>query len=174
MKKVLFSFVIAGLLILSSCAGTKEISVPCTEKGHSDAQFFRASNSAKSRDMSSAKDKALITAKQMLASLIGSSMKSLTDNYMSQNSNDKAASQKFETITRELVNQQLKNISVSCEKTQKNKDGNYESFVAVEMPKSTVISSFINQVSSDPTLKAGFDETKFKQMADKELDKTKQ
>lgn len=164
------AFVIA-LLLFSSCGGTKEITIPCSEKGRSDAQFFRAAGSAKSRDMASAKDKALISTKQILASLIGSSMKSVTDNYLSQY--DAAAnsgnSQKFETISREIVNQQLKNISISCEKTQKNKDGGYETFVSLEMPKSTMVQTFIDRINSDPALKNSFNEANFKKLAEEEL-----
>lgn len=160
---------LALVLFFSSCSGTKEITVHCSEKGRSDAQFFRASGSAKARDMAIAKDKALISTKQILASLIGSSMKSVTDNYLSQYGTNSGNSQKFETISREVVNQQIKNISISCEKTQKNKDGGYETFLSLEMPKSTMIQSLIDRVNSDPTLKSSFNEESFKKLAEEEL-----
>lgn len=164
------SALIISAIILTSCGGTKEIIIPCNEKGRSDAQFFRAAGSAKSRDMASAKDKALISTKQILASLIGSTMKSVTDNYLSQASSDVSNSQKFETITREIVNQQLKYIVISCEKTQKGKDG-YETFLSLEMPKTAVIQSFVERVNNEPSLKANFNEAEFKKIADQELSK---
>lgn len=169
-KSVFYVLFSCALYIFSSCAGTKEVSVPCIEKGRSDAQFFRASGSAKSRDMASAKDKALISTKQILASLIGSSIKSVTDNYINQAaSGSSSTSQKIESITRETVNQQLKGLVIACEKTQKNKDGNYESFVAIEMPKSKIISSIIDRIQQDPELSSEFNKNKFQEIAEKEF-----
>lgn len=171
--KSLSAIIIVLFLITASCGGVKEITVPCTEKGRSDATFFRASSSAKSRDMAAAKDKALISAKQMLASFIGTSMKSVTDNYMSQAGGigNSALSQSFENITREVVNQQVKGLAIACEKTQKTKDGQYESFVAVEAPKAQIVSSIVSRISEDASLKTDFDAAKFNEIVDKELKK---
>ncbi len=151
----------------------KEITVPCTENGKSDAHYFRASSSAKSKDLSMSKDRSLLSTKQLLASLIGSTMKSVTDNYTSQFNQSKIATVKssFENLTNETVNQQLRFVSITCQKTDKPKDGMYETYTAIEVPKDDFFKTFTSKVSSDSKLKIYFDESKFREIFDKENNK---
>jgi hypothetical protein len=167
--KYLLSFM-AVLLIFTNGFSQKEITVPCAENGKSDAHFFRASSSAKSKDLSMSKDKSLLSTKQILASLIGSTMKSVTENYTSQLDQSKASSVKssFENLINETVNQQLKFVSITCQKTDKPKDGMYETYTSVEMPKDEFYKTFTSKVSSDSNLKTDFDESKFREIFDKE------
>lgn len=151
----------------------KEINIPCSKEGRSDSLFFRASNSAKSRDMASAKDKALLVTKQMLSSLIGSTIKATTDNYSTSIESSGATSfkQSFESMTREIVDQQIKKIAVTCEKTSPTKDKMYECFIAVEMPKTALVEEFSKAVANDPKLKVDYDKKKFEAILNQEMKK---
>jgi hypothetical protein len=151
----------------------KEIDIPCAKEGRSDANFFRTSGSAKSRDMASAKDKALMVTKQMLSSLISSTIKATTDNYSTsiEAANATSFKQAFESMTREIVNQQIKKIAIVCEKTNKAKDGMYECFLAVEMPKTALIDEFNKAVESDQKLKVDYDKQKFEAILEQEMNK---
>ncbi len=158
-----------AILTVGNCIAQKEITVPCTENGKSDAHYFRASSSAKSKDQSMSKDRSMVSTKQVIASLIGSTMKSVTENYTSQLDQSKSASVKssFENLITEVVNQQLKFISVTCQKTNKTKDG-YETFTAIEVPKDDFFRTFTSKVASDNNLKVDFDESKFREIFDKQ------
>lgn len=175
MKKIflLLSTITLSLLVGYSGSKPKDIVIPCADKGRSDANFFRASNSAKSRDMASAKDKALLVTKQMLSSLIGSTIKATTDNYSTniEASGVTSFKQSFESMTREIVDQQIKKIAIVCEKTNKTKDGMYECFLAVEMPKTALIDEFSKAVESDPKLKVDYDKQKFEAILEQEMKK---
>jgi hypothetical protein len=151
----------------------KDVEIPCADKGRSDVNFFRASNSAKSRDMASAKDKALLVTKQMLSSLIGSTIKATTDNYSTNITVNSASSfkQSFESMTHEIVDQQIKKIAIVCEKTNRTKDGIYETFLAVEMPKTALIDEFNKAVEADPKLKVDYDKQKFEEILNQEMKK---
>ena len=167
-KNLLIAIIASCLYV--NCYSQKEIKVPCSENGKSDSHYYRASSSAKSKDLSMSKDKSLLSTKQILASLIGSSMKSVTENYTSQLDKTKAPSLKssFENLISETVNQQLKFVSITCQKTEKRKDGFYETYTSVEVPKDDFFKSYINKITSDSNLKTDFDESKFKEIFDKE------
>jgi len=171
--------IFTGILVLATWASferkPREIEIPCQKEGFSDKQYFRASGSAKSKDMAYAKDKSLLIAMQTLASLISSTIESVSSNYSSSISGENSNSFKeaFETLTRETVNQQLKNVSITCQKTNKTKDG-YEVFTAVEMSKVKLIDAISTNINADPNLKANFDEQKFRKIFDSEMEKFKE
>ena len=86
---------IAAIAVIPGCkskqevskseGGFKEIDIPCSgPKYRSDKNFFRADNSATSQDMSLSREKALTLAKQRLASLIETQIKSVTDRYVNE------------------------------------------------------------------------------------------
>ncbi len=170
-----FSFVIICLAFYNNLSGSdkkpKEVNIPCQKEGLSDASHFRASSSAKSKDMNNAKDKAIISAKQMLASLISSTIVSVTDNYISSTSSNNEFKQSFESITRETVNQQINRVSITCQQVNKTKDGFYEAFVAVEMPKTMLIDAISSEIEQNEKLRVDFDKNKFMQVFDNEMQK---
>jgi hypothetical protein len=150
----------------------KEVTIPCTKEGMSDALHFRASSSAKSKDLAIAKDKSFMMAKQILASLIGSTISSVTDHYVAstQNENNSSFKETFETITHESVNQELRNVNIVCQTVNKTKDG-YEVFTAVEVPRVSLVEAISAKVNADEKLKVQFDEEKFKTIFDEEMKK---
>ncbi len=173
-KIFLFIFVLLNIYYINTVNSIKpkEESVPCMKEGISDKTSFRSSSSSKSKDMAFAKDKALNSAKQILASLIGSTIQSVTDNYSASLNNEKSVSfkQAFESITKEIVNQQLKNVKIICEKIVKNKDGMYEAFVAVEISRMDLIDVISNKVIEDKQIGVDFDKQKFLEIFDKEME----
>lgn len=167
-KNILSIF--AAIFIFANGVAQKEITVPCAENGKSDSHYFRASSSAKSKDLSMSKDRSVLSTKQVLASLIGSTMKSVTENYTSQLDQSKISTVKssFENLISEVVNQELKFVSITCQKTDQTKDGMYETFTAIEMPKDDFFKIFTSKVLEDSNLKTDFDESKFREIFDKE------
>ena len=84
----------------------------------SDKKTFRANAVSESMDQMTAKNKALIEAKAHLASFISTTIKSTLDNYVKDNEHNKKEDleQKYEGLTREVVNQKLSGIKVICDK----------------------------------------------------------
>jgi hypothetical protein len=166
---------IVGLSIAYAgfCLAQKEINIPCSAEGHSNATYFRASNSAKSKDMAMAKDKAIMLTKQMLSSLISSTMKSVTENYVNQLDASAVSEfkQNFENVTREVVNQQIKDVKITCEKTEKLKTGMYQTFIALEVSKDVIVNGISKSITTDKKLEQQFDEAKFKETFEAEMKK---
>ena len=172
MKRIsILGLLALGVLAFASCGGSKsvtkgrqEVTFPCQDQGKSDKNHFRASATAKSADLNAAKQKAMLNAKQELASRIESTIKSVTENYI--NEMDAAGKSEFEqsyqSLTKDVVNQKLNNVTVLCEKYFQSEGGGYEAFVAIEMNKEDVVSSAESAISKDKKLEVMYDREKFR------------
>ncbi len=177
----------AGSLILASvgCGGPKkvenqkgveEIEVPLSGREYqSNKEFYRAKSSGISPDMATAKKIALNNAKSEIAGLISSKIKTVTDNYTNQRST--AAAQdfenKFESMTREVVNQQLVDVAIIGEKILK-KGTSYEYWLAIEVSKQSILDGISNTVSKDQKLQIDYDKKKFEEIYNSEMEKMAQ
>jgi hypothetical protein len=154
--------------------GMTEISIPLSGKEYqSNKEFFRAKSSGKSPDMATAKKIALNNAKAEIAGLIKSKIKSVTDNYTNQRSVTSAQDfeNKFENITREVVSQELNDVNIIGEKVFKDKSGNVEYYVAIEVSKEAILNGISDKVSHDQKLQIDFDKKKFEDVMNSEMEK---
>ncbi len=189
MKKLLLGFASLSLIFaLSSCGGEKkiaastdnafeekevEINLHCSEFAHSDAENFRAHAIGESRDPMIAKKKAQSNAKAELAATIQTKIKGVVDNYVNSRefNNKEEVEERFESLTREVINQTLSGITVKCEKMTKTTGGKYKSYLALEMSKDEMLKGCTDKLSKDQKLKVDYDYEKFKQAFNEEMDK---
>lgn len=175
---LLLSFVVS----FSACKGKKDkspskgavvLDIPCTKEGRSDKNFFRADNNASSSNMSLAREKALTMAKQRLAGLIETQIKSVTDRYVNEYEVGNAMdfSGKFENLTREVINKTLIDVAIVCEQVVQEKDGRYTTYVAIEVNKETLLNGFDRSIGRDQKLQVDYDKMKFEQIFNEEMDK---
>src|SRR5882757_7943323 len=154
--------------------GEKEVSVPCSGPGfYTDNKVFRANSIGESMDLVTAKKKAMTNARNDLAQSIQTTVKTVTDNYTNSTSMDKKEQleQKFESLNREVVDQTLQGIRTICEKLVSTKDGNYKTYVAIELSADDLVKQYNSRLSTDDKLKVDYDYEKFKNTFDKEMDK---
>ncbi|HOE03927.1 MAG TPA: hypothetical protein PLZ52_01825 [Bacteroidales bacterium] len=153
--------------------GAKEVVIPCKNEGRSDKEFFRADNSSTSQDMSLSREKALTLAKQRLASLINTKIKSVTDRYVNETEVGKNSDfeQKFENLTREVVNQTLTDVAIICEKTFQEADGKYTTYIAIEVNKDALLNGVNNKLSKDDKLRVDYDKMKYEKIFNEEMEK---
>jgi uncharacterized protein YnzC (UPF0291/DUF896 family) len=187
MKKIRFIvMLIITTLILSSCGGSKmnkdtakrtggfhELKLPCVDKGKSDKKFFRASSVGHSKDLASSREKALLMTKQRLATLINSTLKSVTERYINEMEAGDGSefSQTFENMTRDVVKQQISNVTIICEKTGQKDDGSYETYMAIEVDKDVVLNGINNGISKNKKLETLYDKERFKKTYNEEMNK---
>lgn len=169
--------------MLASCGGSKkaadpsfgkEINVPCNDdEYHTDAKYFRGTGNGISTDLSTAKSKARIDAQTNLSRSISTTMKSVADRYVNERQVGDAQEfeQKFEQMTREVINQELNNVEVACSKTLQMKDGKYQVFQALQVPKDQVLNNIKDRISKDQKLQLDYDKMKFEQVFNEEMDK---
>ncbi len=173
-----------SVAILTGCKKNKEIKAPegevlineyCSgEEFFSNNEFFRANGLGESMDQATAKKKALSNARADLASAISTTIKGTIDNYVNSRemNNKEEVEERFEGLTREVINQELKGTKTICQKAVKVTDsGNYKYYVALELSGQNLISAMNERLGSDEKLKIDYDYEKFKQTFNEEMDK---
>jgi len=147
--------------------------LPCEDQGKSDKKFFRASSMSTSADLQLAKEKALLLAKQRLVTLINSNTKSVTDRYVNEREfgENSEFEQKFENLTREVADETLTNIVVTCEKASVLDDKKYRAFVAIEVSKEDVMNGIDSKITKNQKLQVDYDKKKFQEIFDQEMEK---
>jgi hypothetical protein len=181
-KSILIVAALSSTFVFTSCKNKNvikpdknatEIIIPCKDEGRSDKKFFRADASATSQDMSLSREKALLAAKQRLAGLINTKIKSVTDRYVNETEvgANSDFEQKFENLTREVVNQTLVDIAIVCEKNFQEATGKYTTYIAIEVDKDVMLNGINNTLSKDDKLRVDYDKMKFEQIFNEEMDK---
>ena len=182
--KILLStaFVVGLMVSFTSCKSAKnlingggevELNVPCSgPEFFTNKDYFRASAFGESQDQMLAKKKALASARDELASSIEVTVKGVTDNYLSSRevANVEEAKERFETISRQVVNQKLNGIRTICEKYTKTVAGNYKCYVSIELAGNEIMDGMKERLSNDEQLKLDFEYEKFKGELEKEME----
>lgn len=140
----------------------------------SNDKFFRASNLGESMDRATAKKKALANARAELASSIQTTMKGVIDNYVNSRelNNTEEVTERFEGLTREVIDQELQGTKMICEKlTQKTDGSGYVSYVAIELSGQDLLTKYTERLSQDDRLKVDYDYEKFKETFNEEMNK---
>ncbi|MCB0759677.1 MAG: LPP20 family lipoprotein [Flavobacteriales bacterium] len=185
------SIAFMGLMLvggLSACKGKKkaaeaakppsgetEVKVLCSgPEFFTDEKNFRANNLGESMDQATAKKKALSNARADMASAINTQVKSVIDNYVNSRemNNKEEIAERFEGLTREVVDQKLTGTRTICEKMMKvDGSGNYKCYVAIELSAQDLLAAYNERLSKDDKLKIDYDYEKFKETFDKEMEK---
>jgi len=182
-----FALVSALLLVgASSCKKNKEVQAPAGEvlintycsgpEFFSNDEFFRANGLGESMDQATARKKAFSNARADLASAVNTTIKGTIDNYVNSRefNNREEVEERFEGLTREVINQELKGTKTICDKAVRvTESGNYKYYVAIELSGQELLSSMNERLGSDERLKIDYDYEKFKETFNEEMDKMK-
>lgn len=149
-----------------------EVVVPCSGIEYmTSAEYFRANAMGVSNSLEIAGQKAMSAARSKLAAAIETTVKTVTDNYISSyEENDKEEARgRFQSLSREVVNQKLNGVRVICQKTMKSPDGQYKSYVAIELSGSDIVNAMKSRISDDSKLRTDFEYKKFEETFNKEM-----
>ncbi len=182
-KKIALGLFIFGAAIsLNSCKGKQakelkgevEIVVHCSGKDYfSSKKHFRASAVGESLDQATAKKKAMSNAKADLAGTIQTTIKATIDNYVNSRemNNKEQVEEKFEGLTREVINQKLSGVITICEKTFKTTENKYKTYVCLELGADDLVDAINERLTKDESLRIDYDYEKFKDTFNKEMAK---
>jgi len=140
---------------------------------NSDKEHFRASATGESMDQMMSEKKAMTEARSKLAAQIETLVKTVTDNYGKSTEVNKKEEMlgRYETLTREVVKQKLSGTIEICNKQTKTKEGNYKTYVTIELAGNDVLSGLNSRLSSDQVLKVDYNYEKFKKTFEDEMNK---
>ena len=175
--KILLIAIIALSAIFFSCKSNKNIveqaeptntTLPCSENGISDKDFYRSSASAMSSNINLAKEKAISNAKTLIAIQIIDVVKSVANRYaIDKQITDK---QKFvnniELAANKAFDITLKGSAPTCEKYSES-NGRYTAYISLEIDRQTMHYEIFKQIANTIP---DFDKDKF-EMFFKSLDK---
>ena len=110
-----------------------------------------------------------------LAAAIETRVKAVIDNYFSSYTTGDAIqdAERYEGLSREVINQELSGIRTICEQFTKTKDGTYKAYVAIELAGEEILNGMQKRISDDEKLKIDFQYEKFKKEFEKEMDNFK-
>lgn len=154
--------------------GEQLVNVYCSGPDYfSNKKFFRANAIGESLDQMTSKKKAMSNAKAELASSIQTTIKGTIDNYVNSRevNNVEEVSERFEGLTREVINQELVGTKTICEKMTKTGEGKYKTYLAIELSGDDMVSKMNERLSKDEMLKVDYDYEKFKQTFEEEMNK---
>jgi hypothetical protein len=138
----------------------------------SNDEFFRSSGLGESMDQSTARRKAMNDARGALASSINTTIKATTDNYVNSRefNNKEEVQERFEGLTREVVNQELNGIKTICQKAVRvTANGNYKYYVALELSGEKLLGAMNERLSKDERLRIDYDYEQFKKTFEQEM-----
>ncbi len=175
--------VIIGL-IFCSCGGPKPLSVQemgeveveslCVGKKYeSSSKALRFSAIGESKDQMTAKKKAISEARAGLAATINTTVKSVTDNYVKTTNlgTRENITRVYESLLREVVNQNLYKAVIICEKMTITKKGLYKYYVCLEQNSKDLIESMENALAMNEAIKTSYNYKKFREVFDSEMSK---
>lgn len=162
------------VIVLIGCA-TISPDIPFNSKQYrSNKNYFKASQSGESPDLSTAKKIALLNSKTELAGNIQSTIKSVTEQYTNQKSvsDKKNFEGKFEQLGREVVNQELVSVKIIGEKVMQNrKTGFYTYYIAIETPCEKIKERLEKEISKDELLQLEYDKQLYEKIYNEEMSK---
>ena len=144
----------------------------CSEY-QTDKEHFRASATGKSMAQMMSEKKAISEARAKMAAQIEATVKAVNDNYgKSTELNKKEELMKeYQTLAREVVNQKLSGTHEICNKQTKTKEGNFRTYVTLELGGNDVLSALNNKLSNDEMIKVDYNYEKFKKTFEDEMGK---
>lgn len=152
----------------------QEVTRYCYGKEYmSDKENFRAMAVGESMDQMMSERKALTDARAKLAAQIDVMVKTVTDNYAKSTEVNKKEEMlsRYETLTREVVKQKLNGTIEICNKQTKSSNGNYKTYVSIQLAGNDVLSALNNRLSNDQVLKVDYNYEKFKKTFEDEMNK---
>lgn len=155
--------------------GETEIKVLCSGPEYfTNSDVFRANALGESMDQATAKKKALANARAQMASDINTQIKGVIDNYVNSRefNNKEEVSERFEGLTREVVDQRLSGVKIICEKqVTVNATGNYKTYIAIELSAQELLKEYNERLCKDERTRIDYDYEKFKETFDAEMNK---
>ena len=146
----------------------------CTgDQYNSDQTYFRSSATGESMSRETAKKIARSNAEDRLARTISATVKAVTDNYVNSTkfNNREEVTETFNNLARTIVDQELRGAKLICEKLTQKEDGNYVSYLALELSGEEIAQAYNENLSKDERIKAEYNYEKFKETFEEEMRK---
>lgn len=155
-------------------AGETIVNEYCTgESFMSSKETFRSAATGESMSRETAKKISRSNAEDELARTISATLKAVTDNYVNSTkfNNKEEVTETFNNLARTVVDQQLRGAITICDKLTQKPNGNYVSYIAIELSGEDVAAAYNERLSKDEKIMAEYNYEKFKETFEAEMEK---
>lgn len=177
---ILFSLLlVSALFVFTQCRsksdlprGEERVTVLCSGPEYrSDSEYFRTNSSADSPNMANSKRMALSNARAELAGQMEVTVRSVIDNYVQDLTigDMQEFQQRYEGLSREVINQKLTGTRIICEETTRTSEGRYRTYIAIELSGDEIFEAMDERISRDDRLRLDYDYDRFKNTFDEEM-----
>lgn len=122
---------------------------------------FVCTQSATAPNAAIARQKALLHARNLLATMVNGKVKNVSESYISNNSLTGESIDEFITETKTTASVLLSDVEVSDESVVKEKKNKYTVYVTLKLDKNKVLNSLCKNILENKSLSNDFDEKKF-------------
>lgn len=174
---VLLSFALLGLGGCRSGKKTarnefgRQIEMPCDERKHrSDGDFIRASQIARSSDLTVAREKAFLVTQERLMKLIENSLRSAARRYANERniSHDFEFGEIYESMIVGSASITAQMLSIACEESFINDNGVFTTAMTLEVSRQQLLDVINNTANQQRYFKLKEDMERFKEIFNEE------
>lgn len=124
-------------------------------------KYFECTQSATAPSAAMAKQKALLHARNLLATMVNGKVTNVSQSYISNNSLTGETADEFMTETKTTASILLKGAEVADESVVMEKKNRYTVYVTLKLNKKKILDSLCKNISENKSLSNGFDKEKF-------------
>lgn len=147
------------------------IEMPCDEsKSKSDGNYIRASQIARSSDITMAREKAFLVTQDRLMTMIESYLRATTRRYANEKgiTGSYESGEVFETMILRSVNSKVNMLNIICEESFLNDNGIYATAMTLEVEKAQILNVIEDELKNDKYLELRYDMERFKEIFEEE------
>lgn len=156
MKNYLLSLFILVLNSISICGA------------NDNREYFVVTQSATTTSALSARQKAMVFARNTLATIVNGKIKNTTESYVYNNTETGKLADEFLTETKTVASILLQNVEVADETVVKEKKEKYTVYITLRLKKSEVLHALCKHLSESPKTKVTFKKENFTDLWEKE------
>lgn len=185
----LLSIMAVAAMMLASCGSSKQISngssnyassgpksvgvdiiLPCVDESMDDANYFRDFGEGQALTIQDSRTAAIKAARGMIRRKLAEFVQGVSSDYSRTVSSGQSGASKTQSMLEDLfdgvVSDMLNHAEKICEKMQQSEDGNYHSFIAIQIPKGAMINKMANALSANEELEIEFNRDQFRKFAE--------
>ena len=147
--------------------------LPCVDASYDDDDYFKGLGIGTHVNMQSARAAAMDAAQSMLQKRLGGFVQGLTTDY-SRTVSGQAPADKVQRLMEgemeKIVERMVNDAQKTCEKFSQLKTGEYQSYIAIQIPKKSMMDEMINALAENEELEIEFNRERFRKFAKERME----
>ena len=186
-----FGMAMLAMLALAECGSNKQATsnqnpentpfgtfydLPCVDASLDDDEYFKGLGVGTHVNLQSARTAAMDAAQSMLQKRLGGFIQGLATDY-SRTVAGQAPADKVQRLMEgemdKIVEKMVNDASKTCEKFSQLKTGEYQSYIAIQIPKKKMMDDMLNTLTENEELEIEFNRDQFRKFAKERMEEMK-